>query len=133
MRFILGGLFVAALLGSAAVSSAGDDFKPEPGYVSLFNGKDLEGWKYYKETDLKGKDSRVHHPFRADDGARAGLEQGGVLGVGQRGLVVGLAGDEQFLFGGARTEERAVERPHEYTDVFVESRVHARERGAEHG
>jgi len=34
---------------------AGDDFQAEPGYVSLFNGKDLTGWKYYKETDLNGQ------------------------------------------------------------------------------
>ena len=27
---------------------AGDDFKPEAGYTSLFNGKDLTGWRFGK-------------------------------------------------------------------------------------
>src|SRR5436309_1029317 len=69
MRLILGGLFAATLVFSLAIpSSAGDDFKPEPGYVSLFNGKDLEGWKYYKETDLKGKTETADKRFRVADG-----------------------------------------------------------------
>jgi hypothetical protein len=39
---------LAALLmaGVALPAAAADDFKPEPGYVSLFNGKDLTGWGY---------------------------------------------------------------------------------------
>jgi hypothetical protein len=36
-----------SLIGFVALSlSRADDFKPEPGYVSLFNGTDLSGWGY---------------------------------------------------------------------------------------
>jgi len=41
-----------AALATSLTSSAGDDFKPEPGYTSLFNGKDLTGWVY---SGMKGK------------------------------------------------------------------------------
>jgi 3-keto-disaccharide hydrolase len=36
---------VACLLAFLGTAPA-DDFKPEAGYTSLFNGKDLTGWKY---------------------------------------------------------------------------------------
>src|SRR5262249_47941193 len=65
MRIALVPLF---LLACALTSNAGDDFKPEPGYVSLFNGKDLAGWKYYKETDLTGKTETADKRFRVADG-----------------------------------------------------------------
>ena len=35
-----------------------DNFTPEPGFVSLFNGRDLTGWKV-KEADLKNIPSRA--------------------------------------------------------------------------
>jgi hypothetical protein len=35
-------------------TQAGDDFKVEPGYTSLFNGKDLTGWRLGKDL-LDGK------------------------------------------------------------------------------
>src|SRR5437763_474620 len=69
MRYVMGGLLVAAILGSLTVpSSAGDDFKLEAGYISLFNGKDLAGWRYYKETDLTGKTETADKRFRVVDG-----------------------------------------------------------------
>jgi len=72
MRSFLGGLFGAALIGSMLLSSgpsnAGDDFKVEEGYVSLFNGKDLAGWKYGKETDLTGKTETADKRFRVEGG-----------------------------------------------------------------
>ena len=34
------------LVGALALSARADDFKVESGYKSLFNGKDLTGWKY---------------------------------------------------------------------------------------
>jgi hypothetical protein len=37
---------VLAAVTTASGRSAGDAFKPEAGYVSLFNGKDLSGWEY---------------------------------------------------------------------------------------
>jgi hypothetical protein len=44
-----------------------DDFKPEPGYVLLFNGKDLTGWRYEKEV-LDGKTETSDKRFFAKDG-----------------------------------------------------------------
>jgi len=38
-------LLVAALTLTAVVTRA-DDWKPEPGFISLYNGKDLTGWGY---------------------------------------------------------------------------------------
>ncbi len=43
-------LLLAALFLTAA--SRADDWKPEPGFVSLFNGKDLTGW-CFRETTVK--------------------------------------------------------------------------------
>lgn len=38
---------VTAFLGTLALTAAvADTFQPEPGYISLFNGKDLTGWGY---------------------------------------------------------------------------------------
>ncbi|MBQ99334.1 MAG: G-D-S-L family lipolytic protein [Verrucomicrobiales bacterium] len=34
-----------------------DDFKPEPGYEMLFNGKDLTGWGYRQKKTLKKTDN----------------------------------------------------------------------------
>ena len=46
---------VALCLGTIALTgSRAADFKPEPGYVSLFNGKDLSGWGY-KTNQFDGK------------------------------------------------------------------------------
>lgn len=38
-----------------------DDFQNEPGYVSLFNGKDLTGWGY-RATPMKGKPNAPNQP-----------------------------------------------------------------------
>ncbi len=56
--------------------SAADSFKPEPGFVSLFNGKDLSGWCYRdgQRTDEKvavafdGKVAATDNRFSAKDG-----------------------------------------------------------------
>jgi len=42
MRMLSCGLFLTCLAG---VALAADDFKLEPGFTLLFNGKDLSGWK----------------------------------------------------------------------------------------
>lgn len=49
MKLYVFGLFTAAVLAvgaQAALAADTDDFKLEPGYESLFNGKDLTGWGY---------------------------------------------------------------------------------------
>ena len=38
--------FTAALCLAAAAAQAADTWKPEPGFISLYNGKDLTGWGY---------------------------------------------------------------------------------------
>ena len=42
-----------ALLAPSAARA--DDFKPEPGFTSLFNGKDLTGWGYETGEKFAGK------------------------------------------------------------------------------
>jgi lysophospholipase L1-like esterase len=41
-----------------------DDFDLEPGYVSLFNGKDLTGWGFRATPQSKGKKKRNANPNR---------------------------------------------------------------------
>jgi hypothetical protein len=62
-----------ALASAAAVLDA-DDFAPEPGYVSLFNGKDLTGWGY-RTNNFDGKTD-------SDDGRFSG--KNGILTVHPR-------------------------------------------------
>jgi len=66
---IPGILPLAGLLAvlSASVAMAGDDFTPEPGYVSLFNGKDLTGWGY-KTNNFDGKTVTDDGRYSAGDG-----------------------------------------------------------------
>jgi hypothetical protein len=66
---------VKALAAVAAVSFAGygwaaDDFKTEEGYTSLFNGKDLTGWKVGKggKVELAGKTEALDGRFEVKDG-----------------------------------------------------------------
>jgi hypothetical protein len=48
-------LIVALISGAWALTgSRADNFKLEPGYISLFNGKDLTGWGY-KTNNFDGK------------------------------------------------------------------------------
>ncbi len=59
---------LAALLIAAAFSAAGaDDYKPEPGYLSLFNGRDLTGWGY-KTNNFDGQTASPDGRFTARDG-----------------------------------------------------------------
>jgi len=53
--FFVGAIFVSAILGLFKPDTGfAEDFKPEPGYVSLFNGKDLTGWGY-RTNNFDGK------------------------------------------------------------------------------
>ncbi len=60
----------AALLGASllVVSLHAADFKPEPGFVSLFNGKDLTGWSYSATEKFDGKTASTDGRFSAKDG-----------------------------------------------------------------
>jgi hypothetical protein len=61
-------LFAACLALVAAVPARADDFKPEDGFVLLFNGKDLAGWKTEKGESLDGKTEAYNGRFKAADG-----------------------------------------------------------------
>ena len=60
-------LAAAALLLSPFVSAA-DDFTPEPGFVLLFNGKDLSGWRYKGGEPFDGKTASSDERYTAKDG-----------------------------------------------------------------
>jgi hypothetical protein len=45
-----------------------DDFKPEPGYVSLFNGRDLTGWGYNPTNTFDGKTESDDGRYSAANG-----------------------------------------------------------------
>jgi hypothetical protein len=59
----------AALAAFALWARAGDTFKVEAGYTSLFNGKDLTGWHYkQKKQDLAGRTETSDRRFAVKDG-----------------------------------------------------------------
>lgn len=66
-------IFAALILGlSACVPAvhAQDDWKPDPGFKSLFNGKDLTGWQLKgKKDDLTGKSETANKRFQVVKGA----------------------------------------------------------------
>jgi hypothetical protein len=57
----------AVLIAALAAPMRAGDFQPEPGYTSLFNGKDLTGWRYGKD-DLAGKTATPDKRIEARDG-----------------------------------------------------------------
>jgi len=59
---------VVLFLGPVALSVArADDFKPEPGYIGLFNGQDLTGWGYLT-NNFDGKTASDDGRYSAADG-----------------------------------------------------------------
>src|SRR6266536_322216 len=69
MRVLSFALLLAGLALVAAPRSApADDFKPEPGYVLLFNGKNLDGWKTQKGEALEGKTEAYKGRFKVSGG-----------------------------------------------------------------
>lgn len=60
-------LSLAALFAALITLNAADEFKPEPGYVSLFNGHDLTGWGY-QTNNFDGKTASDDGRFSAGDG-----------------------------------------------------------------
>jgi hypothetical protein len=59
---------VAVIGAGAATLSAADDFKPEPGFTLLFNGKDLTGWHYQGGEAFDGKTASSDERYTAKDG-----------------------------------------------------------------
>jgi hypothetical protein len=52
----------------AATIARADDFQVEPGFVSLFNGKDLTGWCYTPQDVFDGKTESSDGRYSAKDG-----------------------------------------------------------------
>ncbi len=61
-------LLLTALLFSVVVAVRAEDFTPEPGFVSLFNGKDLSGWGYVCGEKFDGKTEARDGRYSAKDG-----------------------------------------------------------------
>jgi hypothetical protein len=76
MNRMLPTLLLLGLLWLSAGTTAADDFKPEPGFTSLFNGKDLTGWDYGPvpvskkpiSEKLEGKTATKDHVFEVENG-----------------------------------------------------------------
>jgi hypothetical protein len=62
-------LFLPAIVVALTASTlvAADEFKPEEGYVNLFNGRDLTGWGY-RTNNFDGKTASDDGRFTAGDG-----------------------------------------------------------------
>ena len=52
----------------AVTAARADDWKPDAGFISLFNGKDLTGWHYKDEPNLDGKTDATDGRYSAKDG-----------------------------------------------------------------
>ena len=61
---------LAALLFHCSIAqpmAQAEDFQPEPGYISLFNGKDLTGWGY-RSNSFDGKMESPDGRYSASNG-----------------------------------------------------------------
>jgi hypothetical protein len=63
--FLLVGFLIAA---PSRVALCADDFQPEPGYISLFNGMDLTGWCYNPTNTFDGKTESSDGRYTATNG-----------------------------------------------------------------
>src|SRR5216683_2179584 len=72
MYRVMGRILGAGLLAwvvMASGSRAADDFKVEEGFTSLFNGKDLTGWRYVgSKESLEGKTETPDGRIAVEDG-----------------------------------------------------------------
>src|SRR4051812_21919058 len=58
--------FASLLVATGTVRA--DDFQLEPGFISLFNGKDLTGWCYNKTNVFDGKTATDDGRYSGKDG-----------------------------------------------------------------
>ena len=63
------GAVMAGLMGGAACAGEGD-FKPGEGWVKLFNGKDLTGWKFRGTNESWEVEDGVLANLREKDGKK---------------------------------------------------------------
>jgi hypothetical protein len=64
-------------LATTLTSSAGDNFKTEEGYTSLFNGNDLTGWRYTAapKANLEGKTETPDGRIKVENGVIVVMEK----------------------------------------------------------
>jgi hypothetical protein len=67
MTFLPLSFLLLGLVAPLAVRAA-DDFKPEPGFVSLFNGQDLTGWCFSPESKFDGLTKTPDGRYSAEAG-----------------------------------------------------------------
>lgn len=68
MRKVVPLTALIALLCAGAASSHAEEFTPEPGFISLINGKDLTGWGYKPDEKFDGKTEASDGRYTAKDG-----------------------------------------------------------------
>ena len=59
---------LALVVITAGHAVRAEDWKPDAGFISLFNGQDLTGWHYKTEPDLDGKTDATDGRYTAKDG-----------------------------------------------------------------
>jgi len=69
MMWCVAGAVMAGLMGGAACAGEGD-FKPGEGWVKLFNGKDLTGWKFRGTNESWEVEDGVLANLREKDGKK---------------------------------------------------------------
>ena len=72
MRCLTIGLLMTGFALSSTPTFAADDFKPEPGFTMLFNGKNFDGWKLRGKKDgaeLDGKTEVNNGRFKVVGGS----------------------------------------------------------------
>ena len=92
LALLLGILFTMTELGRA------DDFKIEEGYKSLFNGKDLTGWRYpgAKGRDMDGQTETPDKRVTVEEGAIVMNEKDSKGKGGIRDLYTSKSFDKDF-------------------------------------
>ena len=68
--------FLALAFAVALTARGADDFKLEPGFVSLFNGKDLTGWCYREGDKAETKITETFDAKTAADDGRFSAKDG---------------------------------------------------------
>lgn len=72
-------LLATLLLGAVSTVTGADDFKPEPGFVSLFNGQDLTGWCYREQSKPDAVVAAAFDGQRESTDARYSAANGGLV------------------------------------------------------
>jgi hypothetical protein len=101
MRLLSCALFAFA---SAAAVVAADEFKPEPGFKLIFNGKDLTGWQTKTETRKDKEGNKTEIKGTALDGKTEAYDKRFVVKDGELVIDYKVKGDKYIetvqQFGG---------------------------------